>query len=592
MNPAPLIKTKLSNERLMSALLLVLLLYNLPRFFKHPGDIPALLLLVAIGLVVDTATHFFLYKRPFCAVSAAVTALILYSLSPGAAFWAECVALLAALIAGKAVWGGTGKNPLNPAMVGLLLLALISPYAPPAFEPTLLLLPAVILSLPFLLMRPYAGAGMALGMAAALLARGGLSFPSLLSWGVLFWSCLVITDPVTTTAKPAAGFALGVLCGFVPLLIRNTALSLPLGVLLSNALSVLADRLLPGKQESLRKTFGKRQRISFSSETVRFVDLAGDGVIDADIPDVDCGTLVARIDNAGVTGCGGAAFPTAVKLRAVLDAEAPEKHLIVNAAECDPGLLHDKWLLKNRAEDIARGVALLRQCVPFASVTAAAKHFDGDAFGPEIKQYQVRDWYPAGAEKILIRDVLGVSLAPAEIPSKRGILVLNVQTVLAVLEAAGGSRRSDTRYITAADLLSGSGAVVRVRLGDGVYETALRLFPKAVSVFTGGGAMSARLASDGSVIDKKTNFIAVGAVPGFREALCSRCNFCAAYCPMGLPVRELARLVDEGKTEQTARLHPESCIECNLCSSVCPAGRDQARRVREAKSAVRGEILS
>jgi Na+-translocating ferredoxin:NAD+ oxidoreductase RnfD subunit len=293
-NTAPLYKTNLSNERLMSALLPVLLLYNLPRFIKNPGGIPALLLLVAIGLALDAAVNFFLYKRPVCAVPAAVTALILYSLSPGAPFWAECAALAAALIAGKAVWGGTGKNPLNPAMVGLALLAFISPYQSPAFEPTLLLLPAAVLSLPFILIRPYAGAGMVLGMSAALLARGGFAFASLMSWGVLFWGCLVITDPVTTTPKPTAGFVIGVLAGLVPMLVPNTAAALPLGILVSNILSYQADRMDLGKPERLRKTFSQRQKIVYKPETVRFIDLTETSPADTDVPDVERGVIFER----------------------------------------------------------------------------------------------------------------------------------------------------------------------------------------------------------------------------------------------------------------------------------------------------------
>jgi hypothetical protein len=61
MNAFPLIKTKLSNERLMSALSLVLLLYNLPRFLAAPGDFFNLLLLLVIGLVLDAAIHFMIY---------------------------------------------------------------------------------------------------------------------------------------------------------------------------------------------------------------------------------------------------------------------------------------------------------------------------------------------------------------------------------------------------------------------------------------------------------------------------------------------------------------------------------------------------
>ena len=195
----------------------------------------------------------------------------------------------------------------------------------------------------------------------------------------------------------------------------------------------------------------------------------------------------------------------------------------------------------------------------------------------------MRDWYPAGAEKILIKDVLGIGLKPDEIPSECGILVLNVQTVLSLRDAVYGDKPADTRYITAADLGTHRGTVVRVRLGDSVAGTAAKVLPNAVNVYVGGGAMSAHLSDDGAVIDEKTNFIAVGPVSGFREALCSRCNLCSACCPAGLPVQELARLMDAGNGSKAAALGARACLECNLCSAVCPAGRDQAKRVRNGE---------
>jgi electron transport complex protein RnfC len=214
---------------------------------------------------------------------------------------------------------------------------------------------------------------------------------------------------------------------------------------------------------------------------------------------------------------------------------------------------------------------------------ARGSNFYGAEFPKDIRQHLVRDWYPAGAEKLLIRDAVGIELKQDEIPSQCGLLVLNIQTVLAVRDAVYGGRAQETRYITASDLDRRTGTVVKVRLGNSVRETAGRVLPNAVNVYTGGGAMSARLSDDGAVIGEKTNFISVGSVRGFREALCSRCNLCSAYCPAGLPVRDIARWMDDGKPEKAASCHPETCFECNLCSSVCPAGRDQARRIRTAK---------
>jgi Na+-translocating ferredoxin:NAD+ oxidoreductase RnfD subunit/ferredoxin len=577
----PLIKTRLSNERLMSALLLVLLLYNLPRFISGAGKILPLLLLIIIGLVLDAAAHFILYKRPVCAVSGAVTAAILFTVSPAAPFWAECAALTTALIIGKAVWGGTGKNPLNPAMLGLAFMALLAPLKPSAFDPSWYLLPAAVLSLPFLFFRPYAGLGIIIGLLASLMLKQNLTAESVLSTGVLFYGCLVITDPVTTTSKPAAGIVIGLLAGFIPGVTGYPA-AMPIGILISNLLSYLADWLNIGRSEKLRKKFGKNRKIRLSSEDP-YINLIGeDSGLHADyIPSFE--EILKRIATGKVFGMGGAAFPTAEKIKTVMASDAQDKHLVINAAECDPGLVHDKWLLKNRGEEISKGIEILRTCVPFKTVTVAAKEFGGTAFPDCVRQYRVPDFYPARAEKLLVGDVLNTDVRE-RVPASCGILVLNIQTVAAIYEAVIYSRQADVRMVTVADLNTRIGKAVRVRLGAGVYETAQKVLPRAVHIYTGGGMMNARLANDDAAIDEKTNFMATGPVRPFREALCSQCDFCSVYCPASLPVREIAHAVDEGKSGNAALYHPEKCMECGLCSAVCLAGRDQARRVRYAKN--------
>jgi Na+-translocating ferredoxin:NAD+ oxidoreductase RnfD subunit/ferredoxin len=580
-NTYPLLKTRLSNERLMSALLLVLLLYNLPRFVAAPGSILPLLLLLVIGLVMDAAIHLILYKRPICAVSAAVTALILYTLSPGALFWAEFAALAAALVIGKAIWGGTGKNPLNPAMFGLAFMAILSPLPLLAFDPSYYLLPAILLSLPFLFIRPFAGLGMIIGMLASLLIGRTLTAGSLLSSGVFFWGCLVITDPVTTTSKPAAGFVIGLLAGFVPGLTDGSVAAMPIAILVSNLLSYLADWLNLGRNEKLKKTFGRNRKIMLAGNTA-YTDLAGDMHTKALNAIPSCEEILRRIEKNKVFGMGGAAFPAANKIRTVMESKAPDKHLIINAAECDPGLVHDKWLLRNRSNEILQGIEILQKCSPFKSVTVAAKSFDGVSFPEPVRLHKVSDFYPAGAEKILVGNVLKKA-SDNQIPAASGILVLNVQTVYAIREAVMLNRKADTRFLTIADLDNRTGKVVRVKLGAGVYETAREVLPRAVNIYTGGGIMNAYLADDDAVIDEKTNFLAAGPFRAFREAVCSQCNFCSAYCPAALHVREIAHYIDENKPDKAALLHPEKCMECGLCSSVCMAGRDQAKRVKTAK---------
>ena len=48
--------------------------------------------------------------------------------------------------------------------------------------------------------------------------------------------------------------------------------------------------------------------------------LLGEDVPDAPLPDLDVSGLLALVEAAGLTGRGGAGFPTAIKVRAVVEA--------------------------------------------------------------------------------------------------------------------------------------------------------------------------------------------------------------------------------------------------------------------------------
>ncbi|NLA86319.1 MAG: hypothetical protein GX847_03350, partial [Clostridiales bacterium] len=292
----------------------------------------------------------------------------------------------------------------------------LTPLGCPLFRLSGLLLPAVFLSLPFLFIRPYAGLGMIAGMILSLVSKRSLTAESVLGSGVFFWGCLVITDPVTTTSKPFPGLIIGLLAGFAPGLTGSPA-AMPVGILISNLLSFMTDRLDLGPNEKLQKKFGRKHKIQLTGERAVYIDLSGENDTEdtGDIPSAE--EILRRIENSGVFGMGGAAFPAAKKIRTVMTSETADRHLIVNAAECDPGLLHDKWLLKSRTKEIIKGIEALRKCVPFKSVTVAAKRFDGIRFPAPVRTFTVNDFYPAGVQTLLVGNILGSPLKgrpPAE----------------------------------------------------------------------------------------------------------------------------------------------------------------------------------
>ncbi len=590
MNTFSLIRTRWSNEKVMTAVFGVLVLYLLPLWIHHPESIPAFLAVLAAALLTDTVLNLIRYRCPICGVSAAVTAGVFYILTPGTYLWVRVVGVAAALLAGKHVWGGTGKNPVNPALAGVLIIGLVLPVNAPDFTPQLSMLPALLLSIPFIRFRPYAAAGFMAGMAAVMVLGQNFGFDSYLSYGAVFWGCLVLTDPVTVTPRPVLGAAGGAVTGALAMLLSGSTVAMAGSILLFNVVCYIADSYL-------KQPLGKLARgkcvggVMARNSEVLFFDLSQSREETCEVAGEEAAALIfssqeimERLERNEVAGLGGAAFPTAEKVKRVIEARVEKKYFIINAVECDPGLIHDGWLLDRCMEEICTGIKLIQQCVSFEVVVLAVKETK-TIKACNVNVAKVPDYYPVGAERELIRQVLGKGLSAGDIPAEKGILVLNVQTVFSAFEAVARNKRALTKYITVADINAKTAYVVKTKLGADIRAITDKLPLTPGNIFAGGGAMQCRNVYAGDLVDRHVSFIAVARFSGYKESiLCSRCGFCDKSCPMGLAVSRISQLVEQGRLEEAKKYKLETCLQCGNCSRVCLAGRNLAARVKAAKA--------
>ncbi|GAB5460989.1 MAG: hypothetical protein HoeaKO_10800 [Hoeflea alexandrii] len=56
--------------------------------------------------------------------------------------------------------------------------------------------------------------------------------------------------------------------------------------------------------------------------------------------------IVAQVTESGLRGRGGAGFPTGIKWKTVLEAEAPQKYIVCNADEGDSGTFADRMIME------------------------------------------------------------------------------------------------------------------------------------------------------------------------------------------------------------------------------------------------------
>lgn len=167
------------------------------------------------------------------------------------------------------------------------------------------------------------------------------------------------------------------------------------------------------------------------------------------------------IEDAGVVGAGGAGFPTHVKLKNPI----PKGTVIVNAAECEPLLKHNMAVTESYADRIVRGLKYVMEMTEAAEGVLAIKPKNRNAMMAlgkackDIANVTVRflpEIYPAGDERVIIREILGVELEPGALPSVANAVVLNVETVKNIVAAIEDRKPVIDKDITVGGRVAGA----------------------------------------------------------------------------------------------------------------------------------------
>ena len=159
---------------------------------------------------------------------------------------------------------------------------------------------------------------------------------------------------------------------------------------------------------------------------------------------MDKQSFIEAVRAGGIVGEGGAGFPSHVKF----NAEAAV--VIANGCECEPLLHTDHQILKHHPDLVLAGLAALSGATVAERAVLALKRKHNDLVpmlekkcGERgIELFLLDDFYPAGDEQILLREVTGRSVPPQGIPLNVGAVISNVGTLKDVAAAvgAGGSK--------------------------------------------------------------------------------------------------------------------------------------------------------
>src|SRR5512141_1947888 len=255
--------------------------------------------------------------------------------------------------------------------------------------------------------------------------------------------------------------------------------------------------------------------------------------------------VVQAVQDAGVVGLGGAAFPTHVKLAPPKDYEV--QTLIINGAECEPYLTSDHRTMVEYPARVHFGIRVMMQtmgvkkCVigveknkPDA-IEALQKHVPQDL---DITILPLTVKYPQGAEKMLIKAVTGVEVPSGKLPVTVGVVVQNVGSVAAIAEVFETGLPLVERIVT----VSGRGvrhpSNLIVPVGTKIRDLLAfcgGVTPDATEVVLGGPMMgTAQPDLDAPVTKGITGVVVLtrADTPRPETMPCIRCGHCLDACPV------------------------------------------------------------
>ena len=310
--------------------------------------------------------------------------------------------------------------------------------------------------------------------------------------------------------------------------------------------------------------------------------------------------IVAAVQEAGLVGLGGAAFPTHVKLMA--NPERPIDTVILNGCECEPYLTSDyrlmleesAWVVAGlrlavRATGAKRGLIAIEDNKPqaIAAMRIAAADFSN------LQVQSLHTKYPQGGERSLLPASVGRTIPTKGLPLHVGVVVLNVGTAAALAKAVLTGTPLTHRVVT----VTGSGIAqpgnllvpVGVALQQ-VLDFCGGLTDDAAKIIMGGPMMGNTVVNTELPITKGTSGITVLTklqVAADIERPCVRCAKCVDHCPINLNPTAIAHAVKFDEFELARNLGLEACVECGSCGFICPSRIPLIQYMRSGKAALR-----
>lgn len=305
-----------------------------------------------------------------------------------------------------------------------------------------------------------------------------------------------------------------------------------------------------------------------------------------------------RTRAAGVVGMGGAAFPTSVKLNPPKGTKID--YLIINGAECEPYLTADHRLMLERTEDVILGAKLLAKAAQARQVIIGVEENKKDAIAAlrakagsdAIKVVTLGTKYPQGGEKQLIKALTGREVPRNGLPFQAGIVVQNVGTAVAVVEAVRDGKPLVSRVVTVTGSIVKEPGNFLVPIGTPIgalIEAAGGCAEEIGKVLVGGPMMGmAQVDLDAPVIKGVSGILVLARSESqsIDPMPCIKCARCVDVCPAYLMPLRLEAYSMNALWDEAEEFGAMDCIECGCCTYICPSKRALLHWIRLGKNQI------
>lgn len=307
--------------------------------------------------------------------------------------------------------------------------------------------------------------------------------------------------------------------------------------------------------------------------------------------------LIQAVQNTGIVGLGGAAFPTHVKMQTPADCSIHT--VLVNGCECEPFLTTDHRLMLERIEHLLHGIRISMKCVdaPKAIIGIEDNKMDVlHAIEPllpddnSISIKAIATKYPQGAQKMLAYSLLGIEIPSGSRSSEAGLAIFNVATLAKIGALLPKGHGFIERIITITgdnlenpgNYLAPIGTPLRYILDHAGFKG------DEAGLIIGGPMMGTPVRSLDVPITKGTGGVLVldeRATKRDDISPCIKCSQCLSACPINLNPSELGLLAAKRQYDvMEEKYHLNDCFECGCCSYVCPSNIPLVQYFRIAKT--------